>query len=138
MTTQKQAHLYLLFSLKPKYYKNKHFHTWIWFKTHVSFQYFSQNPRSEVCEKPPTFHSTHLFTFIDCINSTTVYNFSFFFPFQRKHYVKYAKVFPLSTLLDFRVPSKWYRRMIGGSEVLCGALLAGFPNRKLIEFYLWK
>jgi hypothetical protein len=51
--------------------------------------------------------------------------------FQRKHYVKYAKVFPMSTFFDFRVPSKWYRRVIGGTEVLCGALLAGFPNREL-------
>lgn len=37
----------------------------------------------------------------------------------------------MSTFFDFRVPSKWYRRVIGGSEVLCGVLLAGFPNREL-------
>jgi len=49
----------------------------------------------------------------------------------RKHYVKYAKVFPMASLLEFRVPSKWYRRAIGGIEVICGGLLAGFPSHKV-------
>ncbi|KAJ8967274.1 hypothetical protein NQ317_016285 [Molorchus minor] len=31
----------------------------------------------------------------------------------RKEYVKYAKVFPFSELLNFKVPSKWYRRVSG-------------------------
>lgn len=61
----------------------------------------------------------------------------FRFSFQRKHYVKYAKVFPMSNLLEFRVPSKWYRRAIGGIEVICGGLLAGFPNRKFYGELQW-
>lgn len=39
----------------------------------------------------------------------------------------------MATLLEFRVPSKWYRRAIGGIEVICGGLLAGFPSRKIIN-----
>jgi len=49
----------------------------------------------------------------------------------RKHYVKYAKVFPLSGLLNFRVTSKWYRRTVGGLEVFCGACMALIPHRKV-------
>ncbi|CAO1312546.1 unnamed protein product [Diamesa hyperborea] len=49
----------------------------------------------------------------------------------RKHYVKYAKAFPLSSFFEFRVPSKWYRRSIGGLEIVCGAIMAGFPNHKV-------
>ncbi|KAL2715650.1 transmembrane protein 35 [Vespula squamosa] len=43
---------------------------------------------------------------------------------QRKEYVKYAKVFPLSTTLDFKVPSKWYRRVVGSLEIICGLAMA--------------
>ncbi|KAL7046448.1 hypothetical protein ACKWTF_002575 [Chironomus riparius] len=46
----------------------------------------------------------------------------------RKHYVKYAKAFPMASLFDIRVPSKWYRRIIGAIEVICGGLMAGFPS----------
>lgn len=44
----------------------------------------------------------------------------FKFYLQRKEYVKYAKVFPLSSIFDFKIPSKWYRRVVGGLEVACG------------------
>jgi len=47
--------------------------------------------------------------------------------FQRKDYVKYAKVFPLSKMIDFKVPAKWYRRAVGGTEVLSGVCLAFVP-----------
>lgn len=36
----------------------------------------------------------------------------------------------MASLLDIRVPSKWYRRIIGAIEVICGGLMAGFPSRK--------
>lgn len=49
----------------------------------------------------------------------------------RKNYVKYAKVFPCSTLFDFKLPSKWYRRSVGGLEVLCGLAMVLIPSRKL-------
>lgn len=42
----------------------------------------------------------------------------------------------MATLLDFRIPSKWYRRAIGGTEIICGLLLAGFPNRKALHEFL--
>ncbi|XP_021933934.1 transmembrane protein 35A [Zootermopsis nevadensis] len=46
----------------------------------------------------------------------------------RKEYVKYAKVFPLSEALDFKVPSKWYRRIIGTLEIVCGLAMAFVPS----------
>jgi len=49
---------------------------------------------------------------------------------QRKDYVKYAKVFPLSKTVDFKVPAKWYRRAVGGTEVLSGVCLAFVPYSK--------
>jgi len=49
---------------------------------------------------------------------------------QRKDYVKYAKVFPLSKTADFKVPAKWYRRAVGGTEVLSGVCLAFVPYSK--------
>lgn len=58
-----------------------------------------------------------------------------FFTFQRKHYVKYAKVFPLASLFDIKIPSKWYRRVIGGLEVICGICLAAIPHRKFGYVY---
>lgn len=51
---------------------------------------------------------------------------------QRKEYVKYAKVFPLSEMLDFKVPSKWYRRTVGALEIACGLAMAFIPNRKYL------
>ncbi|XP_043275746.1 novel acetylcholine receptor chaperone [Venturia canescens] len=49
----------------------------------------------------------------------------------RKEYVKYAKVFPLSETLDFKVPSKWYRRVVGSLEIICGLAMATIPSRKV-------
>ncbi|OXU28134.1 hypothetical protein TSAR_005011 [Trichomalopsis sarcophagae] len=51
--------------------------------------------------------------------------------FQRKEYVKYAKVFPLANAMDFKVPSKWYRRVVGTLELVCGAAMAIIPNYKI-------
>ncbi|EDS31914.1 conserved hypothetical protein [Culex quinquefasciatus] len=34
------------------------------------------------------------------------------FHLKTQNYVKYAKVFPCSTLFDFKLPSKWYRRSV--------------------------
>jgi len=48
----------------------------------------------------------------------------------RTEYAKYAKAFPFSRALDFRVPSKWYRRSVGAVEIICGLLLVAVPNRK--------
>ncbi|KAK3918202.1 Transmembrane protein 35A [Frankliniella fusca] len=49
----------------------------------------------------------------------------------RKEYVKYAKVFPLSDTLDFKVPSKWYRRVVGSLEIICGLAMALIPYAKV-------
>lgn len=49
----------------------------------------------------------------------------------RKEYVKYAKVFPLSGTLDFKVPSKWYRRVVGSLEIVCGLAMALVPSHKV-------
>lgn len=46
----------------------------------------------------------------------------------RKEYVKYAKVFPLSEYLEFKVPSKWYRRVVGSLEIVCGIAMAAIPS----------
>ncbi|XP_059472726.1 novel acetylcholine receptor chaperone [Neocloeon triangulifer] len=45
----------------------------------------------------------------------------------RKEYVRYSKVFPLAQTLDFKVPSKWYRRVVGSLEVVCGLALTFVP-----------
>lgn len=58
--------------------------------------------------------------------------------FQRKEFVKYAKVFPLAETLDFKVPSKWYRRTVGILEITCGMAMAFVPSRKyqiILHFY---
>lgn len=68
---------------------------------------------------------------IPWVRSTLIFNIVIdFILFQRKEYVKYSKVFPLSEALDFKVPSKWYRRVVGGLEVVFGAALAAIPSRK--------
>nr|CAG4652316.1 EOG090X0IKQ [Triops cancriformis] len=48
----------------------------------------------------------------------------------RKDYVKYAKVFPLAQTFLFKVSPKWYRRTVGGLEILCGLILALVPYAK--------
>lgn len=47
--------------------------------------------------------------------------------------MKYAKVFPLTEALDFKVPSKWYRRVVGSLEIIFGLAMAAIPNRKDIS-----
>ncbi|XP_055373383.1 novel acetylcholine receptor chaperone [Condylostylus longicornis] len=49
----------------------------------------------------------------------------------RTEYVKYAKVFPLTALLGFKIPSKWYRRSVGILEIVCGLAMALIPNHKV-------
>lgn len=63
-------------------------------------------------------------------NKRTPPNVEFLFLFQRKEFVKYAKVFPLSETFDFKVPSKWYRRAVGILEIACGIAMAFVPSRK--------
>lgn len=57
-------------------------------------------------------------------------NFIFILKLQRKEYVKYSKVFPLADVFDIKIPSKWYRRVVGGLEVGSGFAMALIPNRK--------
>ena len=49
---------------------------------------------------------------------------------QRQEYVKYAKIIPLARLLNVKIPSKWYRRVVGGLEILCGIALTFIPHSK--------
>jgi hypothetical protein len=63
-------------------------------------------------------------------------NFCFIL-FQRKEYVKYAKVFPLSEALDFKVPSKWYRRTVGTLEIICGLAMAFIPSSMYLFITLY-
>lgn len=46
----------------------------------------------------------------------------------RKEYVKYAKVFPLVSSLGLKVPSKWYRSIVGALEIVSGVAMALVPN----------
>nr|CAG4648386.1 EOG090X0IKQ [Moina brachiata]SVE93369.1 EOG090X0IKQ [Moina brachiata] len=48
----------------------------------------------------------------------------------RQQYVKYAKIIPLARLLNIKIPSKWYRRTVGGLEVLCGFALTFIPHKR--------
>ncbi|KAK7022872.1 DoxX-like [Halocaridina rubra] len=49
----------------------------------------------------------------------------------RKEFARYSKVFPLSQTLEFKIPSKWYRRTVGGLEVLCGFCLTFIPSKRI-------
>merc|ERR1712179_802018 len=49
----------------------------------------------------------------------------------RSEYAKYAKVFPFAKTLGYKVPSKWYRRSVGGLEIVCGLVLLLVPIRRL-------
>ena len=49
----------------------------------------------------------------------------------RTEYAKYAKVFPFGKTFEFKLPSKWYRRSVGGFEILCGLLMMVVPSRKV-------
>ncbi|KAG8186094.1 hypothetical protein JTE90_003177 [Oedothorax gibbosus] len=46
----------------------------------------------------------------------------------RRNFVGYAKVFPLSRSLGFRVPSRHLRLSVGWVEVLCGIALVFVPG----------
>ncbi|XP_063852946.1 novel acetylcholine receptor chaperone-like [Scylla paramamosain] len=52
----------------------------------------------------------------------------------RKEFARYSKVFPLAQTLEFKVPSKWYRRSVGGLEVLCGVCLTFIPSKRVKQF----
>lgn len=56
--------------------------------------------------------------------------FPLLFYFQRREFVRYSKVFPLATWFEVKIPSKWYRRIFGSLEILCGFLMAIIPKRK--------
>ncbi len=49
----------------------------------------------------------------------------------RTEYAKYAKVFPMAKTLDFKVPSKYYRRAVGVGEIVCGLMLMLAPRRSV-------
>ena len=55
---------------------------------------------------------------------------------QRQEYVKYAKIIPLARLLNVKIPSKWYRRVVGGLEILCGIALTFIPHSKMPTYLL--
>nr|CAG4648998.1 EOG090X0IKQ [Polyphemus pediculus] len=48
----------------------------------------------------------------------------------RTEYVKYAKVIPLGRIFNVKIPSKWFRRSIGGLEILCGIALTFIPHKR--------
>lgn len=47
---------------------------------------------------------------------------------MRKMYIKNAKVFPLVKWTKWKPNSHMYRKVIGGSEVVCGAILSFIPG----------
>nr|CAG4650627.1 EOG090X0IKQ [Sida crystallina] len=48
----------------------------------------------------------------------------------RTEYVKYAKVFPLARIFNTKIPSKWFRRAVGGLEIICGIALTFIPHKR--------
>ncbi|XP_054706452.1 novel acetylcholine receptor chaperone-like [Uloborus diversus] len=46
----------------------------------------------------------------------------------RRNFVQYAKVFPLTKTLGIKMPSKYFRVVVGWMEVLCGAVLIFIPG----------
>lgn len=49
----------------------------------------------------------------------------------RQEYVKYAKIIPLARLLNVKIPSKWYRRVVGALEIICGIALTFIPHKRI-------
>nr|CAG4638847.1 EOG090X0IKQ [Cyclestheria hislopi] len=49
----------------------------------------------------------------------------------RTEYVKYAKVFPLARYFNIKIPPKWFRRVVGGLEILSGIALTFIPNKRI-------
>merc|ERR1712071_135166 len=48
----------------------------------------------------------------------------------RTEYVKYSKVIaPLGRLFNVKIASKWFRRSVGGLEILCGIALTFIPHK---------
>ena len=52
----------------------------------------------------------------------------FFLSFQRKVFIKYAKVFPLIVQTGFKPNAHMYRKVFGTTEVVCGVLLSIIPG----------
>lgn len=50
---------------------------------------------------------------------------------QRRDFVAFAKVFPLSSQLSIRIPPKEYRLVVGYTELVCGVILALIPRDRL-------
>lgn len=50
---------------------------------------------------------------------------------QRRDFVAFAKVFPLTSQLALKVPPKEYRLIVGYTELVCGTILALIPNDRL-------
>lgn len=50
-------------------------------------------------------------------------------------YIKNAKVFPLVKWTKWKPNSHLYRKVIGGSEVLCGAILSFIPGQWVFHLY---
>merc|ERR1712071_217330 len=49
----------------------------------------------------------------------------------RTEYVKYSKVIaPLGRLFNVKIASKWFRRSVGGLEILCGIALTFIPHKR--------
>lgn len=46
----------------------------------------------------------------------------------QKSFIRYAKVFPFSQTFGFKVPSKWYRRIVGALETVSGIALVFLPG----------
>ncbi|CAL1292662.1 unnamed protein product [Larinioides sclopetarius] len=46
----------------------------------------------------------------------------------RRNFVQYAKVFPLARTLGFKIPSKYFRMVVGWLEVVCGISLIFVPG----------
>jgi len=96
---------------------------------------FSSGPRRDdtLAKTGSVLQRCHVIRIMYEKNDVQLLDFNALFLFQRKEYVKYAKVFPLSGTLDFKVPSKWYRRVVGSLEIICGLAMAIIPSRRCKE-----
>ena len=56
------------------------------------------------------------------------------FFFQRKSFIKTAKVFPLASYFKFKVDPHVYRKVVGCTEILCGLILALIPGRHISTY----
>ena len=66
--------------------------------------------------------------FLTMLNPTMLHVVKLFVYFQRKIFIRSAKVFPFIVQTGWKPNPHMYRKVVGTTEVVCGMLLACVPG----------